>query len=249
MINQTFKKARSMNKLLASGVASLALLSGGAAIAQPGVGPLIYGLQAEQLEYRIDKNNEKILVWDFDVIVGNDELRLVYRSEAEMETATKDFETLENQIRLQKPISTFFDAVVGVRASTPTNAPERYNVVLGVKGLAPHWFEIDADLYLSEYSFGRFEAEYEVLFTNRVILTPSIEITMPFVDDLASGQVAGGATVEMGARLSYDLVDRAISPYIGVNYQKSYGGTGDLLQAAGRPTENISFVIGTRLFF
>lgn len=72
-----------MNKLLASGVASLALLSGGAAIAQPGVGPLIYGLQAEQLEYRIDKNNEKILVWDFDVIVGNDELRLVYRSEAE----------------------------------------------------------------------------------------------------------------------------------------------------------------------
>ena len=72
---------------------------------------------------------------------------------------------------------------------------------------------------------------------------------MPFVDDLASGQVAGGATVEMGARLSYDLVDRAISPYIGVNYQKSYGGTGDLLQAAGRPTENISFVIGTRLFF
>ena len=149
MINQTFKKARSMNKLLASGVASLALLSGGAAIAQPGVGPLIYGLQAEQLEYRIDKNNEKILVWDFDVIVGNDELRLVYRSEAEMETATKDFETLENQIRLQKPISTFFDAVVGVRASTPTNAPERYNVVLGVKGLAPQWFEIDADLYLS----------------------------------------------------------------------------------------------------
>ena len=81
---------------------------------------------------------------------------------------------------------------------------------MGVKGLAPQWFEIDADLYLSDYSFFSFEAEYELLLTNRLILTPNIEIDMPLKDDIARGRGAGGAVMEIGARLSYDLIDRAV---------------------------------------
>ena len=159
------------------------------------------------------------------------------------------FEGLENQLRLQFPISTFFDAVVGVQAITPDNLPDRYNAVVGLKGLAPGFFEVDADLYLSDNSFFRFEAEYEGLITNRVILIPSIELTVPLADDLAYGQAAGGATVEAGLRLSYDLVDRAISPYIGVNYEKSFGGTADLIRASGEANGVTSIVFGTRLMF
>ena len=236
-----------MKTSLTIGAAALGLstLVAGASSAQMA----IYGVQVEQLEYRFGENNEEVLVWDFDFVYGTDELRFVFRSTAEMEAGTNDFEGLENQVRLQKPISTFFDAVLGLQASTPTNGPDRYNLVVGLKGLAPQWFEIDADLYLSEYSFGRFEVEYEALLTNKVVLTPSIEVTMPFTDDIASGQAAGGATIEIGARLSYDLVDRAISPYIGVNYEKSYGGTADLIETGGGQSDNLSFVIGTRLFF
>lgn len=211
--------------------------------------PLIYGFQAEQFEYRDGDNGENVFVWDFDFVVGTDELKLVWRSEAEIVDGSGEFEGLENQLRLQYPVSTFFDAVVGVQAITPDNLPDRYNAVVGLKGLAPGFFEVDADLYLSDNSFFRFEAEYEGLITNRVILIPSIELTVPLADDLAYGQAAGGATVEAGLRLSYDLVDRAISPYIGVNYEKSFGGTADLIRASGEANGVTSIVFGTRLMF
>ena len=211
--------------------------------------PLIYGLQVEQFEYRNGDNDENVFLWDFDFIIGTDELKFVWRSEAEIVDGSGEFEGLENQLRLQYPVSTFFDAVVGVQAITPDNLPDRYNAVVGLKGLAPGFFEVDADLYLSDNSFFRFEAEYEGLITNRVILIPSIELTVPLADDLAYGQAAGGATVEAGLRLSYDLVDRAISPYIGVNYEKSFGGTADLIRASGEANGVTSIVFGTRLMF
>ena len=209
---------------------------------------LIYGFQAELLEYR-QGDGEDSFVWDFDALIGTDELKLVWRSEGERVQGTEGFEALENQLRLQFPVSTFFDAVVGIQASTPDGMPDRYNAVLGLKGLAPQWFEIDADLYLSDHSFFRFEGEYEAMLTNRLILTPNLELTVPLQDDLAYDQAAGGATIEAGLRLSYDLIDRAVSPYVGVNYERSYGGTADLIRAAGDKNGVLSVAFGTRLMF
>lgn len=211
--------------------------------------PLTYGFQAEQLEYRSNDKGEDTIQWDFDAFVGTDELKFVWRSEAELGESSGDFETLENQLRLQKPISNFFDAVVGVYANTPTGLPDRYNAVLGIKGLAPQWFEIDADLYLSDHSFFRFEGEYEAALTNRVFLIPNLELTVPLQDDLDYDQKAGGVTLEAGLRLSYDLIDRAVSPYIGVNYEKSFGGTADLIQESGEENGVFAVVFGTRLMF
>ena len=209
---------------------------------------LQYGIQVEQLEYR-STDEENSLVWDFDAFVGSDELKLVWRSEGERAEDSGDLESLENQLRLQMPISRFFDAVAGVYAQTPDNRPERYAAVFGIKGLAPQWFEIDADLYVSDRSFFRFEGEYEVLLTNRLILTPSLEVNLPLQDDDAYLQAAGGATVEIGARLSYDLIDRSVSPYVGINYEKSFGGTADLMRAAGQEDDEFSIVTGIRLMF
>ena len=213
-----------------------------------GAEQLIYGFQVEQLEYR-QSDGEDAFVWDFDALIGTDELKLVWRSEGERVQGSGEFEALENQLRLQFPVSTFFDAVAGVQASTPDGLPDRYNAVLGLKGLAPQWFEIDADLYLSDNSFFRFEGEYEAALTNRLILTPNLELTVPLQDDLAYDQAAGGATIEAGLRLSYDLIDRAVSPYIGVNYEESFGGTADLLRASGEENGVFSVVFGTRLMF
>ena len=234
-----------MQSLKIAGVASLLISTFSAAHAEP----LIYGFQAEQFEYRSGDNDEGVFVWDFDFVIGTDELKFVWRSEAEILEGSGDFEGLENQLRLQFPISTFFDGVVGVQASTPDGLPDRYNAVLGLKGLAPGFLEVDADFYLSDHSFFRFEAEYEGLITNRLILTPSIEATVPLEDDLAYDQASGGATIEAGLRLSYDLVDRSFSPYIGINYEKSFGGTADLIRASGEENGVTSIVFGTRLMF
>ena len=209
--------------------------------------PLIYGLQVEQAERRFDDGSD-LYAWDFDALVGTDELKLIWRSEAEYLTEGSRFEKLENQLRLQTPISTFFDAVVGVRLDTPRGEDRAYGVI-GVKGLAPQWFELDADLYVGETSFVRIEAEYEGLITNRITLTPSLELDTPLGDDADLGVGAFAPILEVGARLSYDLLDRAVAPYIGVHYERRFGETADLARAEGEARDNLYFVVGTKMLF
>jgi copper resistance protein B len=207
----------------------------------------IWGIQVEQLEYRITDGTD-IFAWDFDALYGTDELKIVWRSEAEYAVQEDGFETLENQIRLQTPISDFFDAVVGFRADTPKGS-DRFSGVIGIHGLSQQWFEIDADLFISDKPSARFEVEYEGLITNRITLVPSIEIEVPFTDDNARNIGAFGPKLEVGARLSYDLIDRAISPYIGVHYEQVFGETAERVRAAGEDAGTLFGVVGVRILF
>lgn len=209
--------------------------------------PVVWGIQAEQLEYRLGEGSD-ILAWDMDAFIGKDELRVVWRSEAEYALDPDNFESLENQFRLQTPISDFFDAVVGVRFDNP-EGPNRTYGVLGLHGLAPQWFEVDVDLFLSEYPSARFEVEYEGLITNRLILVPSIEVDIPLDDDPATGRGAYGPTLEVGARLSYDVIDRLFSPYIGIHWERTFGESAELARAEGEDTSSVYLVAGFRLLF
>ncbi len=209
---------------------------------------VIYGVQVEQLEYRFGDKDTDVMAWDGGAMVGTDELKFVLRSEGEFETRTDKLETMETQARLQVPVSTFFDAVAGVRVDTP-DGPDRIHGVVGLHGLAPQWFEVDADLFVSDNPSFRFEAEYEALITNQLILTPSIEFDMPFTDDTEIGVRAWGPKLEVGARLSYDLIDRAVAPYIGVHYERVMGETQDLREAEGENADGLFFVAGLRLMY
>ena len=55
--------------------------------------------------------------------------------------------------------------------------------------------------------------------------------------------------IEIGARLSYDLIDRAVSPYIGVHYELATGESGRLAQAGGGEKDEFFVVAGARLMF
>tara|TARA_R110000787_G_scaffold63679_11_gene144048 strand:- start:140215 stop:140922 length:708 start_codon:yes stop_codon:yes gene_type:complete len=211
--------------------------------------PLIWGVRIEQLENRFTGDAQSdVLAWDGDALIGTDELKFVIRNRGEFETRSDTLETMETQLRLQKPISTFFDAVAGVRFDTP-DGRDRVHGVLGIHGLAPLWFEVDADLFVSDKPSARFEAEYEALITNYLILTPSIELDVPLRDDNRAGVAAWGPTMEIGARLSYDLVDRAVAPYIGVHYERVFGDTLDIREEEGEEGDGLFFVAGLRLMF
>ena len=209
---------------------------------------LIWGVKIEQLEVRAGDNGTDVLAWDGDAVVGTDELKFVVRNEGEFETDGDVLETMETQARLQVPISDFFDVAAGIRFDTP-EGPDRVHGVVGIKGLAPQWFEIDADLYMSDHPSFRFNAEYEALITNRLILTPSIEIDLPFNDDREIEIGAWGPKTEIGMRLSYDLVDRSFAPYVGVHYERYFGETKDIKVAEGKEGDALWFVTGVRLQF
>ncbi|MEQ8442918.1 MAG: copper resistance protein B [Alphaproteobacteria bacterium] len=209
---------------------------------------VFWGVQVEQFEYRLGEGSGNALAWDFDALVGNDDLKFVWRSEAEYATHEEVFEALENQARLQVPISTFFDAVVGVRVETP-RGQDRLDGVVGVHGLAEQWFEVDADLFVSENPSARFEVEYEGLITNYLILTPSIEMNLPFNDDPDREVGAFGPQLELGLRLSYDIADRLLSPYVGVHYERLFGDTADIAKADGKDDDAVFGVVGLKMMF
>lgn len=147
-------------------------------------------------------------------------------------------------------ISKFFDAKAGVRFDTP-EGPDRTYAVLGVAGLAPQWFEIDANLYVSDEgdTSAGLDAEYELLLTNYWILSATFDATVAFNEDREIGVGRGLVSTETGLRLSYDLVDRAISPYVGVVHERKYGDTADFAGAEGGNTEDWFAVIGARIVF
>jgi copper resistance protein B len=223
--------------------ASLALLAA-PAMAEP----LIWGVQIEQFEQRFGEDFDAT-AWKLDAVIGTDELKLRYLSEGEYVDGA-GLERFENQLLLQIPISDFFDAKAGIRHDAP-RGPDRAYATIGVQGLAKQWFEVDLDLFVSEKGAAsvRLDADYEALITNRIILTPSLEVDLPFADDTEIGIGAWGPTIEVGARLSYDLVDRTLSPYVGVHYERAFGATADMRRDEGEATDAIFVVVGARMMF
>lgn len=213
--------------------------------------PLTYwGAQFEELEYRYSDDDEELGVWSGDFFYGTDELKFRWLTKGEYAIEEKAYESLENQLVGQIPISDFFDAKAGVRFDTP-EGPNRTYAVLGFTGLAPQWFEIDANLYLSNEgeTSAELDAEYELLLTNYWILSATLDATVAFSEDREIGVGKGLVSSETGLRLSYDLVDRSLSPYVGVVHERKYGDTADLAEAGGAGTEDWFAVIGARISF
>lgn len=228
---------------------ALAALTSTTASAQS-KGLVYYGLQMEELEYRAGDEGEKLLVWDGDALIGTDELKLRWLGSGEQDLGEGKLGKLENRLVLQTPVSDFFDIKGGLRYDSP-DGPNRVYGVVGLAGLAKQWFEIDADLYVSEKgdASARLDAEYEVLLTNWLILTPSATFGIAATDDREAGVGAGLSDIEVGLRLSYDVVDRMISPYVGIVYERKFGKTAGFARDEDEAVDSTFAVVGLRLQF
>ncbi|PVY78142.1 copper resistance protein B [Tamilnaduibacter salinus] len=209
-----------------------------------------WGVQFEEFEYRYSDADEELVVWNGDLFYGTDELKARWLTTGEYAINEQAYETLENQFVAQTPISRFFDARAGIRIDTPEGQDRTY-AVLGIAGLAPQWFEIDGSLYISDEgdASAEVDAEYELLLTNYWILSATLDGTIAFSDDREIGVGTGLVSTETGLRASYDLIDRTISPYVGVVHERQYGNTADLTEAGGGDPENWFAVIGMRMVF
>ncbi|MGB6318172.1 MAG: copper resistance protein B, partial [Litorimonas sp.] len=94
----------------------------------------------------------------------------------------------------------------------------------------------------------RIEAEYELRFSQRLVLQPRIEANLSAQDipELAIG--SGLIGIEPGVRLQYEI-RRTFAPYIGVEWQKQFGDTADFTRAGGEDPDKIVGVVGLRTWF
>jgi copper resistance protein B len=208
--------------------------------------PLLGKVMIDQLEVRdADEKNPVVLAaqgW-----LGKDLHKLWIKTDVErVDSRTQEAEL---QALYSQAIAPFWDVQVGVRQDfQPT--PNRTWAVIGFQGLAPYFFEIDTALFVGESGRTalRLDAEYELLFTQRLILTPEIEVNFYGQNDAELGVGSGLSDIEAGLRLRYEI-RREFAPYIGVNWNKSFGNTADFARNAGEEIDDLQWVIGVRAWF
>ncbi|PSJ20064.1 copper resistance protein CopB, partial [Halomonas sp. ND22Bw] len=95
----------------------------------------------------------------------------------------------------------------GVRQDVRPDGEDTTHLVLGLQGLAPHWWEIDAAAFLSTEGdlTARVEAEYDQRIPQRLILQPRLEIDVSASDIPELEIVSGLSSVEAGLRLRYEF--------------------------------------------
>jgi len=146
-------------------------------------------------------------------------------------------------------VAAFWDTQLGLRHDSG-EGPNRNWLAFGVQGLAPYWFEVEATGYLNEKGklSARFEAEYDLLLTQRLILQPRAELNFAAQSSEDIGVGAGLTDAEIGVRLRYDIA-REFAPYIGVERAGSFGRTADYVRAEGGRAQQTRWVAGVRFWF
>jgi copper resistance protein B len=204
-------------------------------------------LLVDQLETKV-RDGRDGYAWDGQAWYGGDIHKLWLKSEGEGEFG-HGLEKAEVQALWSRAIDPWFDLQAGLRYDFRPH-PQRAYLVLGVQGLAPYWFEVDAAAFVSNKGdvSARFEAEYDLRLTQKLILQPRLELDVALQNVPEIGVGSGLSSGEIGARLRYEIRPE-FAPYIGVGYERSFGGTARFRRAAGEGRGGFSLLVGLRTWF
>jgi copper resistance protein B len=179
--------------------------------------------------------------------IGGDINRLWLRTDLESDDG--DLERAGADVLWGHSFSRWWDVVAGLRQDVRPGDPQTWAAV-GVQGLAPYWFDIEATGYVGPggRTRGRVEVEYELLLTNRLILQPLVEMELYGKGDPERGIGAGLSSIETGLRLRYEI-RRELAPYAGVTWDRKLFGTADFARDAGEAVSRARLSFGVRTWF
>ena len=200
----------------------------------------------DHLEWHIGKGRAAGS-WKTRGWIGRDVNRFWFRTDGE--AAGGGEVEAEAHALFGRAIHPWWDLVGGLRQDFG-DGPARTWAAVGIQGLAPYWFEIEATAYIGESgrTHLRLESEYELLFTNRLILQPSVEVDIYGRSDPGRGIGAGLSTLDTGVRLRYEI-RREFAPYVGLTWNRAFFGTAERAEAAGTKTSGTRLAVGLRVWF
>jgi copper resistance protein B len=142
----------------------------------------------------------------------------------------------------------WWNAELGARQDAGAG-PGRTWAALGVRGIAPQGVDVEATVYAGSAArtAARLKLDYELLFTQRLILQPEVEMNLYGRADPARTIGAGLADLEVGLRLRYE-VRREFGPYAGVVWTRHYGTTAGYWSAAGSDPNEVTLAVGVRVW-
>lgn len=188
-----------------------------------------------------------VTAWDNTSWIGGDVHRAWFRTEGDVLDGHVD--AADVHVLYGKAISPWWDLVGGVRQDMRPG-PARTWAAFGIQGLAPYWFGVQATGYVGAEgrTHARVEVEYELLLTNRLVLQPLVEVEMYGKADPERRIGAGISSLETGLRLRYEI-RREIAPYVGLSWERAFGGTADFARDDGESVSHVRPVVGLRVWF
>ena len=206
----------------------------------------LFWFQGDRAELRMRDGKDGYL-WDVQGYYGGDLNKFWFKSEGEGSFG-EPVEQAEVQALYSRAIGPFFDLQAGVRQDL--TGPDRTHAVVGVQGLMPYMFEVDAAAFLSNKGdlTARIEAEYDQRLTQRLILQPRAEVNLSAQDIPELGIGSGIDNIELGLRLRYEIA-REFAPYVGIEQEWKLGGSRNFARAAGDDPSVTNYVVGIRFWF
>jgi len=204
-----------------------------------------YFVLFDQFEWQSGEGSDAFS-WDTKGWVGQDRSRFWFRSEGDR--ANGRTEQAQTHLLYGRAIARWWDMTAGVRVDTLPAAP-RTALALGVQGLMPYRFDVEASAYIepSGRTHVRVETEYDLLVTNRLVLQPLVEFEIYGRADRERRIGAGLSTAEFGLRLRYE-VRREVAPYVGITWSRRFFGTADFARDIGGSPSRTRLAVGLRIW-
>lgn len=205
--------------------------------------PLLTYFLMDNLE--VSDQTDNPMSWDATAWVGKNWHKLYLKTEGESLNGETES---ENQLLYSRPIEKYWDIQMGLGYDKTPEDNQTWGVI-GLQGLAPYFFETNAVLLANNDNIGfRFDTEYEALFTQRLILTPSLQFSAYSSDQESMGIGSGLSSAGLELRLRYEF-SRKFAPYVGLKFNQFFGKTADYVRIEGGENSETSLVAGLRFWF
>jgi copper resistance protein B len=200
----------------------------------------------DQLEWR-NSSAGNDFTWDGEAWYGGDTDKVWLRSEGDRVGGTT--QNARADLLWDHTFARWWSLQAGGREDFGAGPPRTW-AAIGVQGLATNWFKTEATFYVGEQGRTalRLKSEYDLLFTQRLILQPEAEANLYGKSDPERQLGSGLSDLEIGLRLRYEI-RREFAPYAGVVWSRQFGGTEDRVRASGGNPSDAQFVAGVRAWF
>ena len=195
----------------------------------------------------ITTSTDSAMTYDMQAWYGATYDRALIRAESDVRGGNS--QNARNELLWSHAISAFWDSHLGVRYDSGAKLNRSW-LALGVQGFAPYWLYVEATAYLNEQgrTAFRLELEYDLLLTQRLVLQPRIEMNIYGKNDPVHAIGEGLSTLEAGVRMRYE-VSREFAPYLGFDWDGSFGNTASYAKHHSNNTQANNFVAGIHFWF
>ena len=219
-------------------------------------GGQIYSRTSVDNRWLSDENGNGTFKSKLETRIGSDENKIVVQ--AHMDKHESAYVQYDAKVLYSRMISDFWDVQGGIGYRSEkvkldhqsTDTEEKLSAVVGLHGMAPYFFETEAYLYAGQDDLVglSLETERDVLWTQKLILKPYLEMHMLFNDASKYAQKTGLSQATLGLETRYEI-SKKIMPYIDIAYEYNKGNDATAWQDAAASDKGWLYGAGLRFIF